>query len=37
MALKYDDLLTLMKVTAKADVKAPIAYSFREQSFSYST
>jgi len=35
MALQYKDLLTLMKVTAKADIKAPIAYSFNDENFSY--
>ena len=33
--MKYEDLVLLAKATAKAEVGAPVAYSFGEKNFSY--
>ena len=35
MALEFKELLKLTKTVAKADKKAPIAYSFGDNKFSY--
>lgn len=35
MALKFEDLLTLAKTTAKANPSAPVAYSYANQNYSY--
>ena len=35
MAMKFEDLLTLAKVTAKANPSAPTAYSFGEKNLTY--
>ena len=36
MALEFKDLVTLAKQVARADASAPVAYSFNNESFSYS-